>query len=68
MRANHLYVSPVPRPTRDYPCVVCGRLGIDWAHWYHPPVGTTHIVQCGRCQLILGSITLRPDVANRFGA
>ena len=47
--------SPVPMPDRDYPCTVCGRLRIDWTHWYYPPDGTTHIIQCGDCQLILGS-------------
>ncbi len=50
--------SPVAMPDRDYPCTVCGRLRVDWPHWYHPPVGATHIVQCGDCQLILGSIAI----------
>jgi hypothetical protein len=58
MRLLHLYASPVPQPTRDYPCTVCGRLRVDWTHWYRPPAGTTHILQCQRCLAILGSVTL----------
>ena len=58
IRPLHLYQAPVPQPTRDYPCTVCGRLRIDWPHWYRPPATATHILQCERCQAILGSITL----------
>jgi hypothetical protein len=68
MRQTHLYESPVPRPTRDYPCAACGRMRIDWPHWYYPPDGTTHIIQCGSCLLILDSITLRPDIAEMFAS
>ena len=50
-----------PMPDRDYPCTVCGRLRIDWTHWYYPPTATTHIMQCGDCQLILGSAAIAGD-------
>ncbi len=59
-RPNHLYESPVPMPTRDYPCTVCGRLGIDWPHWYRPPASTTHVVQCADCLLIIAAVTVTP--------
>jgi len=59
-RPNHLYQSPVPMLTRDYPCTVCGRLGIDWPHWYRPPASTTHLVQCADCLLIIASTAVTP--------
>ena len=59
-RPNHHYRSPVPMPTRDYPCTVCGRLGIDWPHWYRPPASTTHVVQCADCLLIIAAVTVTP--------
>jgi hypothetical protein len=61
MRQVHLYESPVAMPDRDYPCTVCGRLRVDWTHWYQPPPTATHVVQCGDCQLILGSTTVAGD-------
>ena len=61
MRPVHQYASPVAMPDRDYPCTVCGRLRIDWTHWYKPPATATHVVQCGDCQLILGSVAIPGD-------
>ena len=57
-RRNHLYESPVPNPTRDYPCRACGELRVDWPHWLWPPTATTHIVQCLDCELVITAITV----------
>lgn len=57
-RRNHLYESPVPNPTRDYPCLACGRLRVDWPHRLWPPAATTHIVQCLDCDLVITVITV----------
>jgi hypothetical protein len=62
-RRNHLYESPLPNPTRDYPCLACGRLRVDWPHWLWPPAATTHIVQCLDCDLVITAITV-PDFEN----
>lgn len=60
--------APEPMKPRSQPpvdellektCPYCGgRAGLlsEWPHWYRPPQGTTHVIACTVCELVVGSV------------